>query len=193
MINERYVAVSTVTCSRICGCSSKLRCDFSVTSLSRQIIVQPNLQQPRENMCKKTKPTSNWPTTNKRTHTKASLHVRTAHISALRSVHMTQHRAVIVCFMHNIMLNTQREMTYFLLGEFSCVLLQAAESSACQVYERACYMMEPCHTVRWRMSPSWFADAVLSRSDFPFKHQTSQTATATRNITELPAEITAML
>jgi len=59
MINERYVAVSTVTCSRICGCSSKLRCDFSVTSLSRQIIVQPNLQQPRENMCKKTKPTSN--------------------------------------------------------------------------------------------------------------------------------------
>jgi len=61
---------------------------------------------------------------------------------------MTQHRAVIVCFMHNIMLNTQREMTYFLLGEFSCVLLQAAESSACQVYERACYMMEPCHTVR---------------------------------------------
>jgi len=31
MTNERSVAVSTVTGSRICGCSSKLRCDFSVT------------------------------------------------------------------------------------------------------------------------------------------------------------------
>jgi len=31
MINERSVAVSMVTGSRICGGSSKPRCDFSVT------------------------------------------------------------------------------------------------------------------------------------------------------------------
>ena len=30
-MNERFVAVSTVTGSRICGCFSKPRCDFSVT------------------------------------------------------------------------------------------------------------------------------------------------------------------
>jgi len=30
-MNERFVAVSTVTGSRICGCFSKLRCNFSVT------------------------------------------------------------------------------------------------------------------------------------------------------------------
>jgi len=30
-MNERFVAVSTVTGSTICGCFSKPRCDFSVT------------------------------------------------------------------------------------------------------------------------------------------------------------------
>jgi len=31
-MNERFVAVCTVTGSRIRGCFSKLRCDFSVTA-----------------------------------------------------------------------------------------------------------------------------------------------------------------
>ena len=30
-MNERFIAVSTVTGSRICGRFSKLRCDFSIT------------------------------------------------------------------------------------------------------------------------------------------------------------------
>jgi len=37
-MNERFVAVSTVTGSRICGCFSKPRCDFSVTREWQQII-----------------------------------------------------------------------------------------------------------------------------------------------------------
>jgi len=32
-MNERFVAVSTVTGSRICGCFSKPRCDLAVTSV----------------------------------------------------------------------------------------------------------------------------------------------------------------
>ena len=86
--------------------------------------------------------------------------------------------------------NTQCKTTYFLLGEFSCVQLQAAGSSACRVYERVCCKMAPCHTVRSRTSPSWYAGAVLSRSDFPFKQHTPQTATATRH---RPTDITATL
>ena len=38
MMNERFVAVSTVTGSRICGCFSKQRCDFSFTRGSQQMI-----------------------------------------------------------------------------------------------------------------------------------------------------------
>jgi len=37
-MNERFVAVSTVTGSRICGCFSKPRCDFSVTRGWQQMI-----------------------------------------------------------------------------------------------------------------------------------------------------------
>ena len=37
-MNERFVAVSTVAGSRICGCFSKPRCDFSVTRGWQQMI-----------------------------------------------------------------------------------------------------------------------------------------------------------
>jgi len=37
-MNERFVAVSTVTGSRIRGCSSKPRCDFSVTREWQQMM-----------------------------------------------------------------------------------------------------------------------------------------------------------
>ena len=37
-MNERFVAVSTVTGSRICGCFSKPRCDFSVTKGGRALL-----------------------------------------------------------------------------------------------------------------------------------------------------------
>jgi len=36
-MNERFVAVSTVTGSRICGCFSKPRCDFSVAKWWQQM------------------------------------------------------------------------------------------------------------------------------------------------------------
>ena len=38
VINERFVAVSTVTGSRICSCFSKRRCDFSITRGWQQIM-----------------------------------------------------------------------------------------------------------------------------------------------------------
>jgi len=37
-MNERFVAVSTVTWSKIRGCSSKPRCDFSVTRGWQQVM-----------------------------------------------------------------------------------------------------------------------------------------------------------
>jgi len=37
-MNERFVAVSTVTGSRICGCFSQPRCDFYVTRGWQQIM-----------------------------------------------------------------------------------------------------------------------------------------------------------
>jgi len=37
-MNERFVAVSTVTGSRICGCFSKPRCNFSVTKGWQQMM-----------------------------------------------------------------------------------------------------------------------------------------------------------
>jgi len=37
-MNERFVAVSTVTGSRMCGCFSKPRCDFRVTRGCQQMM-----------------------------------------------------------------------------------------------------------------------------------------------------------
>ena len=63
------------------------------------------------------------------------------------------------------------QRTYCRLAESSYVQQQGAGLSVCQVYGRVCCKMVPCHTARWRISTSLFSYAVLSHSDFPFKHR----------------------